>query len=184
MIATFPVRYGCALIECWETWERQTASGAVESEQSVSLRAPVVEFSDVGAQHLGQAYWHEVEQVTRRVVRARVRNGSLELRLLGKGPALLCFGAPQIEATNELASCRYPIRGGLLARRSTGEIVFAQVGSSSPVLRSTIRGFFPRFAARQGERDWTGALYNKVQSRIHVAVSRRYFARLIAEGQG
>jgi hypothetical protein len=171
------------VVEGWDTWERQTASGAVESEQSVTLRAPVVEFSDVGAQHLGQAYWREVEQATRRVVRAGVRNGSVELRILGKGPALLSFGAPQIQVTDELASCSYPIRGGLLARRSTGEIIFAQVDGSPPVLRSTIRGFFPRFAARQGEPDWTGALYNKLQSRVHVAVSRRYFARLIAEGQ-
>jgi hypothetical protein len=48
-------------------------------------------------------------------------------------------------------------------------------------MRSTITGFFPRLAARQGEPDWTGALYSHVQSRIHVAVSRRYFKRLIAE---
>jgi hypothetical protein len=183
VIATFPVCYGCWLIEGWKSWERQTENGAVESEQSVTLRAPVVEFSDAGAQHLGHAYWREVEQVTRHVVRASVRNGSLELRLLGRGPALLRFGAPQIEATDELASCSYPIRGGLLARRAAGEIVFTQIGSSPPALRSSIRGFFPRFAARQGEPDWTGALYNKVQSRIHVAVSRRYFARLIAERQ-
>ena len=171
------------MVEGWDTWERQTASGAVESEQSVTLRAPVVEFSEAGAQHLGDAYWREVEHVTRYAVRPGLRNGLLELRLFGKGPALLRFGAPQIQATDELASCRYPIRGGLLARRSTGEIVFTQVGGSPLALRSTIRGFFPRFAARQGEPDWTGALYNKLQSRLHVAVSRRYFARLIAEGQ-
>lgn len=167
----------------WDTWQRLTEDGAVESGQSVVLRGPVVEFSVAGAHHLGRAYWREVEHVTRRLVRARMRNGSLELRLLGKGPVLLRFGPPQVEATEEFASCSHPIRGGLLARRPAGEIVFAQVGSSSPAVRSTIRGFFPRFAAREGESDWTGALYNHVQSRIHVAVSRRYFARLIGEVQ-
>jgi hypothetical protein len=78
-------------------------------------------------------------------------------------------------------SCRYPIEGGLLAQRPAGEILFEQTGGPVSVLRSAIRGFFPRLAARQGRPDWTGALYNRVQSRIHVAVSRRYFSRLIAE---
>jgi hypothetical protein len=77
--------------------------------------------------------------------------------------------------------CTYPIAGGLLAQRPAGEILFEQAGGSEPVLRSAIRGFFPRLAARHGRPDWTGALYTRVQSRIHVAVSRRYFARLVAE---
>ena len=42
---------------------------------------------------------------------------------------------------------------------------------------ATIRGFYPRLAAREGRSDWTGALYSHVQSRIHVAISRRYFMR-------
>jgi hypothetical protein len=79
--------------------------------------------------------------------------------------------------------CRYPIDGGFLARRPAGEIVFAQVGGSTPAARSAIRGFFPSLAARQGEPDWAGALYTRLQSRIHVAVSRRYFARLIDEAR-
>jgi hypothetical protein len=69
----------------------------------------------------------------------------------------------------------------LLALRPVGEIVFAQVDGSPPIVRSTIRGFFPSLAGRRGERDWTGALYSQVQSRVHVAISRRYFARLIEE---
>jgi hypothetical protein len=147
------------------------------------LREPVVEFSAGGAAQLGRAYWREVERVTRRAVRARERDGLLEVRLLGRGPALLRFGRPKVEATSTLACCSYPIVGGLLAQRPVGEIVFAQVGGSPPVVRSTIRGFFPSLAAREGEPDWTGALYSQVQSRIHVAISRRYFARLIAEAQ-
>jgi hypothetical protein len=171
-------------VDGWETWQGQAEDGAVESEQRVTLRAPVVEFSEAGAEHLGRAYWREVERVTRRLVQARGRNGSLELRLLGRGPSLLRFGQPTFRATATLAACRYPIEGGLLARRPAGEIVLAQVGGSAPVVRSAIRGFFPSLAARKGEPNWTGALYNRLQSRIHVVVTRRFFARLIAEAGG
>lgn len=165
----------------WETWQRQTGDGAVESEQRVVLRAPLVEFSSAGAEYLGRAYWREIERVTRGVVRPRERNGTLQLRVFGRGPALLRFGPPALAATDRLVSCSYPIHGGLLAQRPVGEIVFAQVGGSPPIVSSTIRGFFPSLAGRRGERDWTGALYSQVQSRVHVAISRRYFARLIEE---
>ena len=167
----------------WETWQRQTGDGAVESQQRVVLREPVVEFSSAGAECLGLAYWREVERITRGLVRPRERNGALELRLFGRGPTLLRFGRPTFQATKTLVRCSYPIEGGLLAERPAGEIVFAQVGGSPPIVRSTIRGFFPSLAARQGERDWTGALYSQVQSRVHVAISRRYFARLINEAR-
>lgn len=167
----------------WETWQHQTGDGAVESEQRVVLRDPLVEFSSAGAEYLGLAYWREVQRVTWGVVRPRERNGTLELRVFGRGPVLLRFGPPALEATNRLVSCSYPIHGGLLARRPVGEIVFAQVGGSPPIVRSTIRGFFPSLAGRQRERDWTGALYSQVQSRVHVAISRRYFARLLREAR-
>ena len=168
----------------WENWQRQTADGAVESEQSVVLREPVVEFSSAGAAHLGEAYWQEVERVTRGLVRARSRGDTLVLRLLGRGPALLRFGPPSLQATEALVRCSYPIAGGLLARRAAGEIVFAQVGGSELVLRSSIRGFFPSLSAREGRPDWTGALYSHVQGRIHVAISRRYFRRVLREARG
>lgn len=163
----------------WQARQQQTSDGAFESEQRVELRAPVVDFSAAGAKHLGCAYWREVERVTRRLVRARLQDGSLELRLLGGGPALLRFGRPDVEATEDLARCSYPIEGGLLARRSSGQITFAQIGGPRPALLSAITGFFPSLAARKGRPDWTGALYHHVQSRIHVAVSRRYFAHMI-----
>jgi hypothetical protein len=166
----------------WQDWQGQSAGGAIESEQRVALQAPVVEFSNAGAEHLGRAYWREVERVTR-VVRARERDGSVELRVLGHGPSLLRFGAPTFDATPTTVSCTYPIRGGLLARRPVGEIVFAQRADSGLEVRSAIRGFVPTLAAREGKPDWTGSLYNRLQSRIHVAVSRRYFARLIAEAK-
>jgi hypothetical protein len=168
-------------LEGWSTRQGQRADGAVESEQRVALRRPVVEFSVPGAERLGCVYWREVERLTWRLVQARDRQGSIELRLLGRGPSLLQFGAPTVEATASLVRCSYPIEGGLLARRAGGEIAFAQNGAATPVLRSTIRGFFPRLASRGGSPGWTGALYNRVQSRFHVLVSRRYFARLIAE---
>jgi hypothetical protein len=167
----------------WETWQGQRGDGAVESEQRVVLRAPVVEFSVAGGERLGRVYWREVERITGRLVQSRERQGSIELRLLGRGPSLLRFGPPTIEATTTLVCCRYPIEGGLLARRPAGEILFAQAGDGTPVLRSAIRGFFPSLASRTASPDWTGALYNGVQSRIHVSVSRRYFARLIAEAR-
>src|SRR5215210_8987707 len=105
----------------WKSWQRQTADGAVESEQRIALAAPVVEFSAAGAEQLGRVYWREVERVTRRLVRARPRMDALELRLLGRGPTLLRFGGPTVEATTTLATCRYSIEGGLLAQRPSGE---------------------------------------------------------------
>lgn len=170
-------------MEGWESSERQVANGAVESEQRVTVQAPVVEVSVAGAKQLGRAYWAEVERVTRRLVRARMRGSALELRLFGKRPVLLRFGTPRLQAGRDVVACRYPIDGGWLARRAAGEITFAQVVGPPTVLRSTIRGFHPRLAARDREPDWTGALYTQVQSRIHVAISRRYFRRLIAEAR-
>jgi hypothetical protein len=161
----------------WKAWQRQTADGAVESEQRVALTRPVVDFSTAGAERLGRAYWHEVRRLTGSLVRPRECGGTLELRVLGGGPVLLRFGQPTLEANDMRAFCSYPIQGGLLAGRAAGEIAFEQTAGS---MRSTIRGFFPRLAAREGEPDWTGALYNQLQSRVHVAISRRYFARLIA----
>jgi hypothetical protein len=176
-------RPGVVEVDGWEAWEGQRDDGAVESEQRVVLRSPVVEFSVAGAEHLGRAYWREVERITGGLVQARERHSSIELRLLGRGPSLLRFGPPTIKVTTTLVCCSYPIEGGLLARRPAGEIVFAQVGDGQPVVRSAIRGFFPSLASRTASPDWTGALYNRVQSRIHVVVSRRYFARLIAEAR-
>jgi len=168
-------------LDGWESWQRQTSEGAVESEQRVLIGKPVVEFSETGAERLGRTYWREVERATRGLVRAQERNGGVELRVLGHGPPLLQFGPPALHVTETLVRCTYPIEGGSLARRPAGEIDFAQIGTSPPLIRSTIRGFFPSLAARQGKRDWTGALYSQVQSRVHVAISRRYFARLVGE---
>ena len=150
----------------WEAWHRQAPDGAIESEQRIALARPVVEFSISGAERLGRSYWREVQRLTGSLVRPRERAGALELRLLG-GPVLLRFDRPTLEANETRAFCSYPIAGGLLARQAAGELTFEQTAGT---LRSTIRGFFPRLAN-----------YDRLQGRMHVAVSRRYFRRLIAE---
>jgi hypothetical protein len=151
----------------WQTSHRQAPDGAIESEQRVALARPVVEFSAAGAERLGRSYWQEVRRLTGSFVRPRERGGGgLELRLLG-GPVLLRFGRPTLEASETRACCSYPIAGGLLTRRAGGELTFEQTAGA---LSSTVRGFFPRVAN-----------YDRLQGRAHVAISRRYFRRLIAE---
>ena len=164
----------------WESTQHQTALGAVESEQRVRLLRPVVDGSVHGAQRLGSAYWREVERFTFGLIRPRQGLHGVELRLLGRRPLLLAFGQPVMTLTEGSLHCGYPITGGLLAHQPGGEIVFAQDQVGDRLwLRSTITGFFPALAARPGEPDWTGALYSQVQRRIHLAISRRYFSRLI-----
>jgi hypothetical protein len=166
----------------WESTQRQTALGAVESEQRVRLVRPVVNDSVDGAQRLGSAYWQQVERFTFGLVRARQGVDGVGLRLLGRRPLLLAFAQPVTDLAQGSVRCCFPITGGLLAYQPGGEIVFAQdrVGDRL-CLRSSITGFFPALAARPGEPDWTGALYSQVQRRIHLAISRRYFSRLIGE---
>ena len=165
----------------WESWSQQTPDGAVESEQRVTIEAPVVGFSERGASTLGSTYWSEVERFVHGLVRRDQRGDGLALRLLGRRPVLLCFEQPRYEVSTGLVACRYRIAGGVLAQRPVGEISFVQVAGDAIELRSTITRFFPALAARAGRPDWTGALYSHVQSRAHVAISRRYFARLIEE---
>jgi hypothetical protein len=168
------------LLEDWSATERQTPAGAVESAQRTRSDRPVGVRSDDGARRLGFLYWRAVERSTLGLVRACERGGSVELRLLG-GPCLLRFAAPELRVESHTVACVYPIAGGLLARRPAGAIAFAQRGESDVELASEITGFFPRLAATPGRPSWTGALYAHVQSRLHVAVSRRYFLLLAGE---
>ena len=78
----------------WESTQRQTAHGAVESEQRVRLVRPVINDSVDGAQRLGSAYWQQVERFTFGLVRARQGIDGVELRLLGRRPLLLAFAQP------------------------------------------------------------------------------------------
>jgi len=146
--------------------------GAFESDERVRVAGPVVEFSEHGARVLADRYWREVGRVSRRVVRRRETSLGLELRLLGRGPCLLSFGPPERTSDVDEVRCRYPITGGLLTRQPGGELSLSQSGSQPAELRAVVRAFVPR---------WSGTWYEQVQLRFHVAISRRYFKRLIAE---
>jgi len=167
----------------WQASQRQTPDGAVESEQHVVVDVPAVGFDEAGAAALGERYWLEVRRATFGLVRTQKGADGVELKVLGRGPALLSFAAPVLEAEAGSIRCTFPISGGLLTRRAAGELSFAQLDGDRIQLCSAIRGFYPALAAHEGRRDWTGALYNLVQSRVHVAISRRYFTRLAA-GEG
>jgi hypothetical protein len=168
------------MVPDWTTVERQSPSGAVESEQRLATDRPAVPATREGALALGRLYWESLERFAGPLVRARtLGDGGVELRLLA-GPALLRFGPPEIAAADGIVSCGYAIRGGLLARRGGGAITFEQSRTDDGiVLRSAITGFHPTLAARPGRPEWTGALYVRGQSRLHVALSRRYFRRLL-----
>jgi hypothetical protein len=142
----------------------------VESEERAYSPLAIVEASPEDGRRLAAAYWSEVERTTGGLVRVRLSPEGLTLRALGA--PLLRFSLPSIDAADDRVTCRYPIEGGLLASRPGGSIAFAQHGN---ILTSTISGFHPRLALLPG-------LYSHVQARIHAAVSRRYFARLVREG--
>lgn len=162
----------------WSSSQAQSPSGAFESVQRAELPAPVVERSAAGARRLGELYWHELERSTVGLIRARPAAGAPQLRLLGLGPALLRFGQPELAVSPSSVSCLYPIHGGLLARTPAGSISFTQTGSDGVEVRSAISGFYPRLAAGPDRPRWNGLLYPQLQARLHVALGRRYFARL------
>ena len=83
--------------------------------------------------------------------------------------------------TPDSVTCWYAILGGLLARTPGGWIAFTQTVGSPLEVRSEIDGFFPRLATRRVRRGWSGVLYPHLQTRLHVALGRRYFARLRTE---
>jgi hypothetical protein len=162
--------------------ESRSASGAYSSTQCVELPSPVVEHSLSGARRLGDVYWREVERSTIRLVRVREAFGGVELRLLGVGPPLLRFAIPDLDVDSTSVSCAYSITGGLLARRPMGSIRFVQTVADGVQLWSAISDFYPRLAAERMRPDRGGMLYRQLQARLHVVLSRRYFARLWREG--
>jgi hypothetical protein len=164
----------------WSSSHRRRSDGAIESTQRMVAPRPVVDRTMDGAMLLGNAYWREVDRLTRGLVRTRRSGSGLELRIARCGPALLRFGAPQISATSAAVSATYPIVGGMLARRAGGSISLSMRGDDDHVeLRSAIAGYHPTLAARPGAPAWTGELYDQIQARVHARVSRRYFHRLI-----
>ena len=154
-------------------------TGGFESRQRVLVPEPVVEVSEAGARTLGVTYWMAAGAVTRGAVRASWTGEGGRLKLLG-GATLLTFGPPELSFQDHVASCRYPIEGGLLALRAGGNVTLAQRPQAGRhELSVTVEEYLPRLAARVGAPHWTGLLYAKGQSPLHAAVSRRYFELLL-----
>jgi hypothetical protein len=166
----------------WRSTQRRADDGAIDSEQEVRASAPVVERSAQGAAALGRGYWREVTRASRGLVRARERADGVQLRLGGIGPALLRLGPAELAGGPGAVSATYPILGGLLAHEPGGVFTVCQSEEARPLVVTAVRGFHPRLAARNGRPPITGALYEQVQRRVHVAISRRYLRRLLAEG--
>jgi hypothetical protein len=163
----------------WSSLEAVADDGSVMLEERARPGTPVVEPTEAGALALGERYWAEVERLTLGLVRTRHRGGALELGALRW--TLLRFGAPHAAADGSGARSLFPILGGLLARAPAGSISFEQRVEPVTELRVTVEGFLPRLDVRPGGPLWSGVLFRHVQLRLHTAVGRRYFARLIAE---
>jgi hypothetical protein len=155
----------------WSSTQARLSDGAVESVQRTTFPRPVVEHSHAGARRLGDLYWRELRRATFSVVRTSRCGDELEIRLLGRGPALLRFASPEHAVDADTVSCSYAIRGGLLARAPAGSIWFTHEGVGAVAVTSAVEGFLPRL----------GVLYAPVQLRLHVALGSRYFSRLRRE---
>ena len=170
---------GRGAVTGWETSERVLESGGFESRQRLLVPTPAVEVSEAGARTLGVTYWQAVDRFTRGGVRASWSGEGGKLKLLG-GATLLTFGPPELSFDRGQVSCRYEIRGGLLALRAGGSVTLAQRPEGGrQELSVTVEEYLPRLAARAGAPAWTGILYAKGQSPFHAAVSRRYFELLV-----
>ena len=159
--------------QSWSSTQVRLGCGAVESAQRTSFPAPVVERTEAGARKLGDLYWQMLRHSTFGVLRTSGSADAFEIRLLGRGPALLRFSRGEEAVSAEKVSCRYAILGGLLARAPAGSISFTQEGTDAVAVTSAVEGFLPRL----------GVLYAPVQSRLHVALGRRYFTRLRREAK-
>lgn len=163
----------------WETTERALGSGGFESRQRLLVDVPVVEASASGARTLGVTYWRTVDRFTRGTIRAIWSGEGGRLKLLG-GATLLSFGTAQLAFGAEEVHCRHEVRGGLLALRPGGSVTLAQRPAGDQYeLSVLVKEYVPRLAARTGSPRWAGALYLKVQSPFHAAISRRYFDLLV-----
>jgi hypothetical protein len=158
-------------LEGWSSWQARGVDGTFESVQRARSARPAVEMSDKGARMLGRRYWREVVRAGRGFVHCRQEPEGVELRLLRHGPVLLGFRSADTSFAHDRVSCSYAISGGLLTRRVGGTLILSQIGGEEVELRTTVTGFAPRL----------GVTLGFVQRRVHAAVSRRYFARLIAE---
>jgi hypothetical protein len=161
------------VLEGFRSSDSRAADGSIATEQRVFARAPVVPWSQGGGRYLGRAYWAAIAEVGRGLVRVRAGERGVVIRLAGVRSPLLRLGAAQVTVGDDRLTCRYPIVGGLLARRPGGALVVAQTGRGPAELYVAVTGFFARLGS--------GAVYRHLQQRIHLAVSRRFFTRLLEE---
>lgn len=160
-------------LDGWRSAYRRGPDGEVDSDECVRATGSVVVRSASGALELGSRYWREVERTSHGAIRLCTVGEELGLRLLGVGPVLLRFGPPEVMVDDDGVRCRYPIRGGVLARRPTGSITLSQRDSEPPELCAAVVGFVPRLGRTP--------LYDQLQRRVHVGFSRRYFHRLLQD---
>lgn len=130
----------------------------------------IVPFSEDGARSLGRRYWLEVAAWSRGLIRHRETADGPELSLLGADPALVRLGHAEVVVDSDHVRCRYPIRGGLLTLGAGGTLELSQRGRGPTRLRVAVEGFLAR-----------GGVVFALQRRAHVAISRRFFRRLVAE---
>jgi hypothetical protein len=161
-------------LDHWRSTQRRDAEGLVESEERIRLTKLVVAQSEDGARYLGERYWLAVAHASRGLVRRRDRGSAVELRFLGRGPCLLRFAAPTTTIDDSCVTCRYGILGGMLTRSAGGALTLTQVERPDPELSAAVSGFAPRLVR---------PLYEQLQRRLHLAVSRRYFTALVTEAQ-
>jgi hypothetical protein len=160
-------------LDGWRSAHRRGPDGGVDSDECVRAARPGVARAPGGALALGQRYWQEVERASRGAVRLRVEGEEIGIRLFGVGPALLRFGPAKVVVDAVGVHCTYPIYGGVLARRPAGSITLSQSDSEPPEFCAAIVGFVPRLGRTP--------LYDQLQRRVHVRISRRYFRRLLRE---
>jgi hypothetical protein len=80
------------------------------------------------------------------------------------------LGRAEVAVDSAHVGCRYPIRGGLLTLGEGGTLEVSQEGRGPTRLRVAVDGFLAR-----------GGVVYALQRRAHVAISRRFFRRLVAE---
>jgi hypothetical protein len=159
------------MLEGYSSRDSRAADGSLETEQLLVMPAPVVPLTVEGGEALGLAYWDAIAAVSRRLVRVAAEKHGVDIALVGVSAPLLRLGPPEVTVAGDRLTCRYPIVGGLLARRGGGALVVAQSGDGPAELRVAVTGFFSRLGG--------GPVYRQLQQRIHLAVSRRFFRRLL-----
>ena len=146
------------------------------TRERIALERPVVDPSEHGARVLADAYWQEIRRLTLGAVRVRAEPGGLGLVLAGIVP-LFRFGDPEIVAAPDRIECRFPITGGVLARRSGGSLSIAQHTSPAELV-VTVEDYAPRLDSGQERGGVRTFAYRHLQQRAHAAIGRRYLDRM------